>query len=204
MRAVSFALSAAKIALPQAISVDALIWPTLPADGAQTVISRRDPATGMGFALVLTPNGMTLEVGPAKVAVGKPLRAHTWYRVWASYDAPSRTLSAGQHSLVFRGREANAAFDQLLVTNDRSYVPDVIFTITTPSPLKSSIELDPAGAVTVSWPAVSGKTYRVMYKNKLTDKNWKTLRSDVKANSNKASQSDYVVGNRFYQVVELP
>ncbi len=91
--------SATKIALPQAISVEALIWPTLPTDGPQTVISRRDPETGMGFALVLTPNGMTLEVGPAKVAVGKPLRAHTWYRVWASADTSTGMLRVGQQPL---------------------------------------------------------------------------------------------------------
>jgi N,N-dimethylformamidase len=90
---------AAKIALPQAVSVEALIWPTLPTDGAQTVISRRDPATGLGFALVLTPNGMTLEVGNAKVAVGKPLRAHTWYRVWASADTSTGMLRVGQQPL---------------------------------------------------------------------------------------------------------
>ena len=35
-----------------------LIWPTLPTDGPQTVLSRRDPATGAGFALVATPDGM--------------------------------------------------------------------------------------------------------------------------------------------------
>jgi N,N-dimethylformamidase len=33
------------------------------------------PATGAGFALVLTPEGMMLEVGDAKVLVGKPLRS---------------------------------------------------------------------------------------------------------------------------------
>jgi len=113
------------------------------------------------------------------------------------------TLSAGRHTLVFRGREANTAIDQLLVTNDRSYVPDVIFTITAP-PLSSSITLNPAGSVTVSWPSVAGKTYRVMYKNSLADTNWKNLRPDVTSNGNRASQSDYVVKNRFYKVVELP
>jgi len=71
------------ITLPQALSVEALIWPTLATDGPQTVLSRRDPRTGAGFALVLTPEGMTLEVGDAKVAVGKPMRlsfyAYSWY-----------------------------------------------------------------------------------------------------------------------------
>jgi hypothetical protein len=114
------------------------------------------------------------------------------------------SFTAGQHTLTFRGREANTAIDQLLVTNDRSYVPDVIFTITTPTPLTSSIALDSAGSVTVTWPAVPGKTYRVMHKNNLNDTAWTSLQPDVTSDSSTASQSDYVVGNRFYQVIELP
>jgi len=43
-----------------------------------------------------------------------------------------------------------------------------------------------------------------MYKNNLTDAAWTSIRPDVQANSNTASQSDYLVGNRFYRVVELP
>ena len=39
-----------------------------------------------GFALVLTPEGMALEVGGARVCVGKALRERVWYRVWASAD----------------------------------------------------------------------------------------------------------------------
>ena len=80
---------------------------------------------------------------------------------------------------------------------------DIIFRITAP-PLASSITLDPAGAVTVTWPAVAGKNYRVMYKNSLNDTAWTRLHPDVRSNSNKASKSDYLVGNRFYQVIELP
>ena len=81
------------------VAVEALIWPTLPTDGPQTVISRRDPATGAGFALVMTPDGMTLEAGDARVSVGKPLRAHTWYRVWASADTSTGMLRVGQQPL---------------------------------------------------------------------------------------------------------
>jgi hypothetical protein len=113
------------------------------------------------------------------------------------------SLTAGRHTLVIRGREVNTPIDQLLVTNDRSYVPDVVFTITAP-PLASSITLDPAGSVTVSWPSVPGKNYRVMYKNNLADTSWKSLKPDVNSNGNRTSKSDYVVKNRFYKVVELP
>ncbi|MBV8393992.1 MAG: N,N-dimethylformamidase large subunit, partial [Alphaproteobacteria bacterium] len=97
----SYALieGAADLKLPQALMVEALIWPTLPADADQTVISRRDPAIGTGFALVLTKDGMTLEVGGESVCVGKPLRARTWYRVWASADRGSGMLRVGQQPL---------------------------------------------------------------------------------------------------------
>ena len=94
--------------LPPALAVEALIWPTLPTDGPQTVLSRRDPKTGAGFALVLTPDGMTLEVGEAKIAVGKPLRARAWYRVWASANSATGMLRVGQQPL----RRAHAVDDE--------------------------------------------------------------------------------------------
>jgi N,N-dimethylformamidase len=88
------------VELPGALQVEALIWPTLPEDGPQTVISRRDPATGAGFALVLTPEGMALESGTDRVCVGKKLRARIWYRVWASADPETGMLRVGQQPLV--------------------------------------------------------------------------------------------------------
>jgi N,N-dimethylformamidase len=94
-------IDAAKEAeLPAALHVEALIWPTLPEDGAQTVISRRDAATGAGFALVLTPEGMALESGRDRVVVGKKLRARAWYRVWASADPGTGMLRVGQQPLA--------------------------------------------------------------------------------------------------------
>jgi N,N-dimethylformamidase len=90
---------AATLKLPASLALEALIWPTLPGDPAQTVVSRRDPATGVGFALVLTPEGMMLEIGGAKISTGRPLRPHTWYRVWASADPTSGVLRVGQQPL---------------------------------------------------------------------------------------------------------
>ncbi|MDP2330589.1 MAG: hypothetical protein Q8M19_07830, partial [Reyranella sp.] len=97
----SYALvdGAKEVKLPTALGVEALIWPTLPADGPQTVLSRRDPESGAGFALVLSPEGMALEVGGARVVVGKPLRARIWYRVWASADPVTGTLRVAQQPL---------------------------------------------------------------------------------------------------------
>ena len=102
-------VEAARDAKPLAsLSVEALIWPTLPEDGPQTVVSRRDPATGAGFALVLTPDGMALEVGGARVATGKKLRGRIWYRVWASADPKTGALRVGQQPL----KRAHAADDE--------------------------------------------------------------------------------------------
>lgn len=113
-------------------------------------------------------------------------------------------LAAGRHNIVFRGRETGTALDQILVTNDPNYVPDVIFTITTPNANIASITRNPPGAVTLTWPSVAGKTYRVVYKTNLSDPLWTPLSPDVPAIGTTASKSDYVVGNRFYGVAELP
>ncbi|MBX9946784.1 MAG: N,N-dimethylformamidase [Reyranella sp.] len=96
------------VKLPSALAVEAVIWPTLPDDGPQTVLSRRDPESGAGFALVATPEGMALEAGSARVVVGKPLRARVWYRVWASADPRTGTLRVGQQPL----RRAHAIDDE--------------------------------------------------------------------------------------------
>ena len=106
----SYALvdGARNVKLPAALGVEALIWPTLPTDGPQTVLSRRDPESGAGFALVLTPDGMMLETGGARIMVGKPLRARIWYRVWASADPTTGTLHVGQQPL----KRAHAVDDE--------------------------------------------------------------------------------------------
>ena len=96
------------VKLPAALGVEALIWPTLATDGPQTVLSRRDPESGAGFALVLTPDGMALEVGGARIVVGKPLRGRIWYRVWASADPVTGTLHVGQQPL----KRAHAVDDE--------------------------------------------------------------------------------------------
>jgi N,N-dimethylformamidase len=90
------------------LSLEALIWPTLPADQPQAVLSRRDPATGAGFSLLLTAGGMALEVGDARVVVGKPLRRRAWYRVWASADPTTGVLRVGQQPL----KRAHAVDDE--------------------------------------------------------------------------------------------
>jgi N,N-dimethylformamidase len=70
-------------------------------------VARHDPKAGTGFALFVDGRGAGALVGnghggAATVHVGKPLLARTWYRVWATYDAATRTLAVGQAPLVPR------------------------------------------------------------------------------------------------------
>ncbi|PYJ83033.1 MAG: hypothetical protein DME22_16740 [Verrucomicrobia bacterium] len=113
-------------------------------------------------------------------------------------------LSAGLHRIVFRARESGTGLDQILLTNDPDYVPNVVFSITTPPVRISSIAFGAAGHVTLTWPTMPGKAYRVVYKTNLTDTAWETLGSDQTATNTITSQSDYVVGNRFYSVITRP
>jgi N,N-dimethylformamidase len=93
----------------ESFTLIATIWPTLPGEGRQGIVARHDPRAATGFALFLDARGAGALVGDgrgrmAEVHVGKPLLARTWYRVWATYDAATRTLSVGQTPLAPRVR----------------------------------------------------------------------------------------------------
>src|SRR3712207_5137844 len=72
-----------------AVTLSALIWPTLPGRGPQGVLSKCNPKSGEGVALVLAEDGIGVQIGRGggaffRLATGRPLRERTWYRIWAS------------------------------------------------------------------------------------------------------------------------
>ena len=81
-------------------TLGAIIWPTLPDQGPQAVIGIRSPGGG-GMWLEIGPGGARVEVetdsgDSTALATGKTLRRHQWYRVWASIDSNSGTITVGQ------------------------------------------------------------------------------------------------------------
>ncbi len=118
--------------LPHALFVEALVWPTLPDDGPQTVVSRRDAATGGGFALVLTPEGMAFETGAERIVVGRGLRNRAWYRVWASADPETGMMRVGQQPL----NRAFAVDDE----GEAQAVAGASLTLCTPAPVMVGAE----------------------------------------------------------------
>lgn len=75
----------------------ALVWPTLPGVGEQTILARwlGSAAEGEGYALVLDETGrLCLRLGAGgrhwRLATVRPLDERRWYRIMASFDARSR------------------------------------------------------------------------------------------------------------------
>ncbi len=104
----------------RSFTLAATIWPTLPDRGRQGIVARHDPGTGAGFALFVDERGAGALIGNGRggvhaVHVGKPFLARAWYRVWASYDAATRTLTVGQAPLAPRVRADDAGVASAVV-----------------------------------------------------------------------------------------
>lgn len=85
------------------LGLQALIWPTLPGAGTQTILSREE--AGAGFRLYLDENGaVAFEIRTKgeqgeRVSTGKPLVAQRWYLVGASYDPEQSSMTVFQRPL---------------------------------------------------------------------------------------------------------
>ena len=84
------------------MTVSATIWPTLPGRGEQGIVSWLDESGGAVLFLD-GERGASVRINTARgvetVAVGQPLRARAWYRVWASVDPRSETVQVGQQAV---------------------------------------------------------------------------------------------------------
>ena len=96
-------------------TVFAAIWPTMPGDGPQTVLARRDPLTGAGFELFLNEAGaleFSVAFGGAEassVSTEEPLLVQRWYLVAASLCAEDGRMIVTQRRLAPHPLPADAA-----------------------------------------------------------------------------------------------
>lgn len=96
-----------------------------------------------------------------------------------------------------------------IVENDLNNVADVFVA---PMPVVSELRIlnatiVPGGGAIVRWTATAGKTYRLQYKNNLTDVNWTDVAGDITSVSEKAEKSDDSAANasqRYYRVLMNP
>lgn len=95
----------AELDVSDALTVGALIWPTLPGDGAQTILARWSGDQQRGFALKLNESGcLCLEFANgankrATVAIQTPLESRRWYRVTAGFNCSQGTAFVRQKAV---------------------------------------------------------------------------------------------------------
>jgi N,N-dimethylformamidase len=94
-------------------TLEALIWPTTPGRGTQTLLGRWDEAGQAGYALILDATGaVALRLGDGSsetFSTAAPLDTRTWYLVSASYDAQTKGVRVTQQPLRQRARDPSAA-----------------------------------------------------------------------------------------------
>jgi hypothetical protein len=70
-------------------------------------------------------------------------------------------LSAGTHTVVFRGREPECALDRIIICNDLEFSPAI--------GMNTLLTLSPPGTLKIVWESIPGATYQVQGKLNLVD-----------------------------------
>lgn len=104
---------ATAFALPR-ITLQAYIWPTTPARGAQALLGTWDDTGGRGYALILDDTGaLALRLGDGTrrqtVSTRVPLLERHWYLVAASFDTTTGDVWVGQRPLMQYARDDTTA-----------------------------------------------------------------------------------------------
>ena len=115
----------------------------------------------------------------------------------------SPSFSADGQTLLFQSWSSD------LVAHDFNQNGDVfslkLYSSNAPPVFSCEILFVPARdpSPTISWPAASGKTYQVQFKNNLTDAFWQPVSGSVTINGNRGYAKDFSpsAGHRFYRVV---
>ena len=97
--------NAPRLQVGASFGVRAIIWPTLPGHGPQTILSLEDAESGAGFRLYLDSQGaVAVQISASRcesreLSAKVALHAQRWYLASASYDAESGILSVAQQPL---------------------------------------------------------------------------------------------------------
>ena len=86
-------------------TIVATIWPTLPKEGNQGILSCLETSTEWRLNLSIHSDGsaavaLSTPHQTLLATTGEPFKTRKWARIWASYDATTQTLAVGQHELT--------------------------------------------------------------------------------------------------------
>jgi N,N-dimethylformamidase len=114
-------------------TLQALIWPTTPGRGAQTLLGRWDEGREAGYALIIDETGAAaLRLGDGSgrtqvVSTEAPLDARAWYEVSASYDNRTRAVHVSQVPLRARARDDSPASVEAIASVSPTLLPETPF-----------------------------------------------------------------------------
>jgi hypothetical protein len=115
---------------------------------------------------------------PYETAIGTWSPDWQWTRVTApaggnTQDPRVLNLSAGTHTVVFRGAERNCGLDRIIICNDLEFAPDPVTALaaTTASAdeVSATAGISAAQDAEVIWQSTPGLTYKVQGKRDLSD-----------------------------------
>ncbi len=98
--------SSAPLESLESFTVQVMVWPSMPRNGVQALISKGSAKRKSGFALVIDrTGGVAFTVGNGRgkvdtVAIGKPMVELEWYLAAASYNAKTREMTVWQEPIV--------------------------------------------------------------------------------------------------------
>jgi N,N-dimethylformamidase len=90
----------------ESFSVQAMIWPTTPEKGRQSIMAKFSDREKSGFALMIAEDGsLAIMLGDGKgnaevISTGKRLLAREWYFVSANYEAKTQEVTLYQEPLT--------------------------------------------------------------------------------------------------------
>jgi N,N-dimethylformamidase beta subunit-like, C-terminal/Concanavalin A-like lectin/glucanases superfamily len=100
-------------------SLQAMIWPTTPLKGRQTILGKWSVAQNCGFALGIDDGGalaLTIDDGvrTAEVSSGRALLEREWYFVGAAFEAASRRATLFQEPLARLFQDGGVTLDRIV------------------------------------------------------------------------------------------
>lgn len=107
---------AAELCPSGSFTIAALIWPTLPGRGRQSILSVGTPENGCRLFLddnAMASTELTSEGHTSAVASGAACREHSWYVVVATYDATAERLTISQIAVQRFPKIADSASDSV-------------------------------------------------------------------------------------------
>ncbi len=112
-------------------------------------------------------------------------------------------LTAGAHSITFRGRERNTRLDAIVITSDSTFDPEAAEVSTEPATLAVLAEL--GAPASLAWTAIPGRRYQVLCKESF-DAPWTVVADNLQAPTGDVAWPlpASAASHAFFTVVLLP